>query len=138
MMAVLKAGVIVVTSTELAVMAGYIIFAPLIVGIFTDHAEVIATGTKALRAMAFILPFVGSVSMSRMSFQAMGKPFYAFGITVVRQLLLYIPLLLLFDHLWEFNGLICAQPVTEAIMMTVSVLLLRSVIRREERRYTDC
>lgn len=138
MMAVLKAGVIVVTSTELAVMAGYIIFAPLIVGIFTDHAEVIATGTKALRAMAFILPFVGSVSMSRMSFQAMGKPFYAFGITVVRQLLLYIPMLLLFDHLWEFNGLICAQPVTEAIMMTVSVLLLRSVIRREERRYTDC
>ena len=77
-------------------------------------------------------------SAFRLSFQAMGKPFYAFGITVVRQLLLYIPMLLLFDHLWEFNGLICAQPVTEAIMMTVSVLLLRSVIRREERRYTDC
>lgn len=53
-----------IVNNNLAVMAGYIIFAPLIVGIFTDHAE--------------------------------------------------------------------------AIMMTVSVLLLRSVIRREERRYTDC
>ena len=71
--------------------------------------------------------------MSRMSFQAMGKPQYAFAITLVRQFFLYIPLLLLLNRLFGFGGMIWAQPVTEMIMMAVSVSLLAAVIRREDR-----
>ncbi|MBQ3925141.1 MAG: hypothetical protein II696_06465, partial [Firmicutes bacterium] len=78
-----------------------------------------------------ILPFVGATSMSRMSFQAMGKPMYAFCITLVRQLVLYIPLLLLMNRMWGFGGLIWAQPVTEVIMMIISVRLLVGTIRKE-------
>ena len=70
--------------------------------------------------------------MSRMSFQAMGKPQYAFAITLVRQFFLYIPLLLLLNYLFGFGGMIWAQPVTEMIMMAVSVSLLLGVIRRED------
>lgn len=72
--------------------------------------------------------------MSRMSFQAMGKPKHAFAITLVRQLILYIPLLLLLNHLFAFEGMIWAQPVTELIMMAASVWLLSSVIKTEKRR----
>jgi Na+-driven multidrug efflux pump len=68
-----------------------------------------------------------------MSFQAMGKPQYAFGITLVRQLFLYVPLLLLLNRVFGFGGMIWAQPVTEVIMMAVSILLLVGVIRREIR-----
>ena len=132
MIEVLKAGVLVVTTAELMVMAVYGIFAPVLVGIFTASPEVTATGSRVLRAIMCILPFVGSVSMSRMSFQAMGKPQYAFGITLVRQLFLYIPLLLLLNRSFGFGGMIWAQPVTEVIMMAVSVTLLCRVIRREE------
>jgi Na+-driven multidrug efflux pump len=82
----------------------------------------------------FILPFVGAVSMCRMSFQAMGKPLCAFIITIVRQLFLYVPLLLLFDRLFGFGGMIWAQPVTEAVMMNVSILMLYTAIKREERQ----
>ena len=114
-------------------MAVYGVFAPHLIGIFTESPEVIATGARALRTLMCILPFVGAVSMSRMSFQAMGKPQYAFGITLVRQLLLYIPLLLLLNHAFGFDGMIWAQPVTEVIMMAVSILLLVGVIRREIR-----
>ena len=82
----------------------------------------------------FILPCVGATSMSRMSFQAMGKPQYAFVITLIRQLILYIPLLLLFNKLFGFQGMIHAQPVTELIMMIASVSLLVHEIRRTERK----
>lgn len=132
MLSVLKSGVMVVSCTELFVMAVYGITAPLLIGIFTDTAEVIETGSKVLRAIMFILPFVGAVSMCRMSFQAMGKPVYAFAITLVRQLFLYVPLLLLFDRIFGFNGMIWAQPVTEVIMMTGSVWLLYRTIKKEE------
>lgn len=80
-----------------------------------------------------ILPFVGAVSKSRTSFQAMGKPQYAFLITLVRQFGLYVPLLLVLNRLFGFGGMLWAQPVTEVIMMAVSVSLLISTIQREGR-----
>ncbi|MDO5106982.1 MAG: MATE family efflux transporter [Coriobacteriaceae bacterium] len=132
MLDVLRAGVTVVSAVELAVMAVCGIFAPQLIGIFTQSPEVVATGAKVLRALMCILPFVGATSMSRMSFQAMGKPQYAFAITLVRQLILYVPLLLLMNRIFGFDGMIWAQPVTELIMMGVSVGLLVRTIRSEE------
>ena len=136
MLKVLRSGVLIVTGTEGCIMLICGIFAPLLIGIFSDEPETVAIGTQVLRAMIWVLPFVGSVSMSRMSFQAMGKPQYAFGITLVRQLILYVPLLLLFDRVFGFSGMIWAQPVTELVMMAVSVTLLYQVIRREAKRLT--
>lgn len=136
MKSVLKAGIITVTGIEIVLMAGYGILAPVLVDIFTDSPEVIRVGAQAVRAMMLILPFVGSVSMCRMSFQAMGKPVYAFCITLVRQLILYIPLLIVFNKLFGFVGLIHAQPVTEAVMMLVSIVLLLRFIDRISDEYS--
>ena len=131
MLSVLWAGVLVVSITELAVMTAYGILAPQLIGIFSDTEEVVTLGARVLRTLMCILPFVGATSMCRMSFQAMGKPGYAFAITLIRQLFLYVPLLLLLDHIFAFSGMLWAQPVTEVIMMTVSVALLYRTIRRE-------
>ena len=49
----------------------------------------------------------------------------------MRQLILYIPLLLLLNHVFGFDGMIWAQPITEVIMMVASVTLLVKVIRKE-------
>ena len=134
MLDVLKAGVFVVTGTEIALMLVYGIFAPQFIGIFTDSSEVIEIGTKVLRTLMFILPFVGTVSMCRMAFQAIGKPQYAFSITLVRQLFLYVPLLILFNNIFSFGGMLWAQPVTEFIMMISSLALLYHVIKTEEHK----
>ncbi len=128
MLDVLKSGVLVVSSVELCIMGIFGIFAPQLIGIFTDSPEVIATGAKVLRTIMCILPFVGAVSMSRTSFQAMGKAQYAFVITLIRQLILYVPLLLILDHIFGFDGMIWAQPITEIIMMAVSVTMLAKMI----------
>lgn len=133
MLNILKSGIAVVSSVELCVMAIFGIFAPHLIGIFTQSPDVIATGAKVLRTLMCILPFVGAISMSRTSFQSMGKPQYAFTITLVRQLFLYVPLLLIFNHVFGFNGMIWAQPVTEVIMMIVSTTLLYRVISKHAR-----
>ena len=133
MKAILRSGVMIVTCTELVLMVLYGALAPLLIGIFSESEEVIKIGARVLRNIMFILPFVGTVSMCRMSFQAMGKPIYAFCITQVRQLILYIPLLLLLNSLFGFGGMIKAQPITEAVMMTVSLVLLYRFISAKER-----
>ncbi|MBR3629987.1 MAG: MATE family efflux transporter [Oscillospiraceae bacterium] len=133
MLRVLKAGVLIVSGTELFLMLWFGILAPLFIDVFTDSPEVIRTGSHVLRTIMWILPFVGAVSMSRMSFQAMGKPLYAFAITLVRQLILYIPLLLVLNRVFGFGGMLWAQPVTELIMMAASVWLLWFTIRQEQK-----
>lgn len=130
----IRSGVIVISSIELVILAVYGIMAPALIGIFTQSPEVIAIGTRALRAFMLMLPFVGSTSLVRNTFNAMGKPLYAFGITIVRQLLLYIPFLLLFNRFWGFDGLIHAQPTEEFICMIFALILLFRRIGTMEQR----
>ena len=126
----IRSGVIVITTMELCILVIYGVFAPNMIGIFSESSEVIQIGTVTLRSFMLMLPFVGSTSLVRNTFNAMGKPFYAFGITIVRQLLLYIPFLLLFNRLWGYTGLIHAQPVEEGICMVFSLILLFTKLNR--------
>ena len=130
MLSVLKSGILVLSSIELCVMAIFGIFAPQLIGIFSDSPEVIENGIRVLRANMCILPFVGAISMSRISFQSMGKAQYAFVITLMRQLFLYVPLLLILNRSLGFFGMIWAQPITEVIMMMVSVSMLVNMIQK--------
>lgn len=127
----IRSGVVVITAMELVVLGIYGIFAPAMIGVFSESPEVIQVGTTTLRAFMLMLPFVGSTSLVRNTFNAMGKPLYAFGITIVRQLVLYIPFLLLFNAVWGYNGLIHAQPVEEGICMVFSLVLLFTNLRKK-------
>ncbi len=124
----IRAGILVVTLVELGVMAFYALAAPGLVGLFTRDPVVLETGTKTLRAALLILPFVGTTAMVRNMYNAIGMPMYAFSITLVRQLLLYIPFLLLFNRIWGYRGLIHAQPAEEALCLLVSVFLLHRTL----------
>lgn len=133
MKVLVKAGIGVTTAVECCIMVFFGIFAPVLIGAFSDSAEVIRLGSMTLRASMLLLPFVGSTSITRNTYNAIGKPIYAFSITVVRQLVLYIPFLLLFHRFWGFRGLIHAQPVEEAICMVLALTLLFTTLNRFER-----
>ncbi len=128
----IRSGMFVTTAMELAVMVLYGVFAPIFIGLFTKSPEVLAIGTKTLRAFMLMLPFVGTTSIVRNTFNAIGKPMFAFGITVVRQLVLYIPFLLLFNAVWGYTGLIHAQPAEECLCMAFSLILLFRQLKRYE------
>lgn len=128
-------GVLVVTGVEILIMIFYGFSAPVLIGVFSSSENVVATGVKTLRAAMLMLPVVGTTSLVRNTFNAMGKPFFAFGITIVRQLVLYIPLLLLFNRLWGYTGLIHAQPAEEAVCMAFALWLLMTVTKRLERNF---
>lgn len=129
MLRLLRAAVLVTGVCELIVMAGFGLFAPQLIHIFSQTDQVVRIGARVLRANMCILPFVGAVSCSRASFQSMGKPMYALLITCVRQLVLYVPALLLMNRCFGFTGLIWTQPMTECIMMVFSLTLLSRYLR---------
>lgn len=128
----IKAGTGVTTAIEVCIMAVFGAFAPQLIGIFTESPEVIRIGTMTLRAFMLLLPFVGTTAIVRNTFNAIGKPLFAFGITIVRQLVLYIPFLLLFNQIWGYNGLIHAQPAEECVCMVFSLWLVLWQLKKYE------
>lgn len=132
--ALIRAGILVTSIVELGIMALYGIFAPNFIALFSRTPEVVGIGTRTLRAAMLMLPFVSATCISRNTFNAIGKPLYAFGITVVRQLVLYIPMLLFFNSVWGYTGLIYAQPVEEMVCMLFSLFLLSGAIKRFEAK----
>lgn len=133
----IRAGMLVICSTEIVVMCLFGVFARPLIALFSESPEVIDYGVMALRAAMLMLPFVGITSLVRNIYNAIGKPFFAFGITIVRQLILYIPLLILFDKLWGFTGLIYAQPCEELICMIFAVILMFASLKKFEKKVTQ-
>jgi len=65
------------------------------------------------------------------AFQGMGENRTGFWLAVIRQLVLYIPLLLLMDRLFGMYGLVWAQVLSDGIMA-----LVRFYFWRRECRHT--
>ncbi|MCQ2978543.1 MAG: MATE family efflux transporter [Clostridia bacterium] len=130
----IKSGFIVIVSIEIVVMIYFGIRANALIDYFTDDNEVILIGAKTLRAVMLMLPFVGITSLIRNVYNSIGKPLYAFGITIVRQLILYIPIMIIFDKMWGYTGLIFGQPCEELICMIFAVILLFTSLNRFEKK----
>ena len=101
---------------------------PFLVAVFTPLAEVRSSGTAILRTLILSLPFMGGITLCSTTFQAMGKPFKAFILTISRQGLLYIPLLFLLNHLFGLNGMVFSQPIADLIMLLVSSAFILKVL----------
>lgn len=137
MKSLFKAGVAVTVSIELAIMALFGLFAPALIGTFSESEQVIAIGTVTLRTFMLMLPFVAVTTVVRSTFNAIGKPLFAFGITLVRQLVLYIPFLLLFNRLWGYSGLIHAQPTEEVLCMIFALWLMLGRLKNLEKQQSS-
>jgi len=91
----------------------------------------VAAGITILRAVMFSLPFLGGTQLSTVTVQAMGKPVYALLLSISRQGILYIPLLLLLNTLGGFQGFIYAQAITDLLMLFVASVVLFFILKKD-------
>ena len=113
----------------LSIMLG--IFARSITGVFTSNPEVVDAATIILRALVLSLPFVGGQMLSTVTVQALGKALPALFLSISRQGLFFLPLLLLLNALFGFKGFIYAQPATDALMLLVATFIVWGILRKE-------
>ncbi len=128
-------------STALAVIFTIVfqLYAKEIVSLFIkDEPETVEAGVKFLKAFSLGLPFIGLQMTFMSTFQATGLAFRAFLLSLGRQLLIYVPLLLLFNSLMQLEGMIYAQPAADfissiaAVLMSISFLKKLKAMEKEE------
>lgn len=132
---IIKKGIIITSIIGLSLALIFGVFANSLIGLFTSEPEVINKGTIILRALIISLPFVGGQMISTTSAQSMGKVVVAFILSISRQGLLYMPLLIILNKVFGFSGFIYAQPITDMIMLTFSSVLLFKVMPKENNSY---
>ena len=81
-------------------------------------------GIPGLRMNFCITPILGFVMLVTTFFQSIAKPAPSIIITFLRQILFLIPFLYLFPVLWGINGIFAAQPVSDALALILSAILV--------------
>lgn len=90
--------------------------------LFTSVPEVIDVGVRFLRATTVAVPIL-ALQLTLMSiFQATGDAVKATIVSLGRQCLFYIPLLLLLNRIFGLDGLLFAQPAAD--LLTTSTALM--------------
>ena len=101
---------------------------PLLKYCFSASPDALSMGTFALRIIACSFLFAGVSILSSSVFQSLGFSRYSLWISLLRQIILLLPLSVVFllvrpEWVW------CAFPITELISTAVTLLLYRRVYR---------
>ncbi len=101
----------------------YIAFTDQIISIFINDEEVIQYGAKMLRALMLSGAFIGIMFVFSFSFQAMGKAVQSLILSVSRQGLVFLPVLMIGSKLLKLNGIIFAQPIADLVSLGIALVL---------------
>lgn len=119
MLAVIAA--VVVTTTGFLVVE---LAAPSIIKIFNSNADLVAIGTHGIRIYLSMLPVIGFQVISTNYFQAIGKAKISMFLSLVRQVIVLIPLLLILPPIFGLNGVWISGPTSDAVASIITVFFV--------------
>lgn len=82
-------------------------------GLFNKDPELIKLGADSMRIFFMFLPLVGMQMSSSSYFQAVGKPNQATLLGLSRQVLIFIPLLIILPRYWGLAGVWWSAPFSD-------------------------
>lgn len=124
----------IITTTTLATF-GWIfaeIFPSVIVRLFTTDEAIIQQGTGVLRIIVFMVPIIGVQIVGSSLFQALGKAIPSLILSMTRQILFLIPLVLIIPKVFQVGlfGIWIAFPISDFMSTLVTSVLLINEMKK--------
>lgn len=103
----------------------YFIFTPQIINIFNGEGDNLVTeyGVTILRGLNIAGPFIGILFTYNFAFQGMGKPIPSLVLSLGRQGLIFLPMLILMSKFVGFNGIVYAQSTADLVCIVIAVIM---------------
>jgi len=105
-----------------------------LVRIFNSDPELIAVATKGMRIFLSMLPLVGFQIISANYFQAVGKAPKAIFLSLLRQVLVLIPLLIILPKIFGLTGVWYAGPTADFVASLLTAIFLFKELRHLDER----
>ncbi|MGC9312471.1 MAG: MATE family efflux transporter [Sediminispirochaetaceae bacterium] len=100
--------------------------------LFTDDPLLIAAGASPLQVALCALPVLGIQILGFTLFQALGRPLRTLIVSLSRQLLFLVPLLMLLPMIWGIDGLWAAFPAADVLSVLLTLLMVRPIFSRKQ------
>ena len=119
---------------------GFIIiqlFPKQLISIFNNDPELIAAGIHGIRIYLFMLPIVAFQIVSSNYFQAIGKAKVSIFLSLSRQVIILIPLLLTLPRFFDLNGVWISGPSSDAIASVITAIFLYIEIKHLNELHSE-
>ena len=130
---VIKALKIAIYSATIFSIVGFLIvqiFDTQIIMLFNDNPDLIEIGSHGMRIYLFMLPVIGFQIIGANYFQAVGKAGYAIILSMSRQIIILIPLVLLLPGILGLNGAWLASPIADLVAAILTGIFLMKEIKK--------
>ena len=104
--------------------------------LFTTDETLIRISGHAIRVNMIIFPVVGVQMVCTGFFQSIGKAKISMLLSLSRQLLFFLPLLLILPNYYQVDGVWYSQPISDFISAIVAVTMLLNYIKRLKNEKT--
>ena len=117
----------------LVCLVGFVVFlscGELLMGFFTEDRELIVYGGKVIKYLAVGLP-VCALQQGAMSYlNGTGKAMRTLMVAMGRQIVVFVPMMLILQHFFADIGMMLAYPLTDIITTVPAVALCIGEIKR--------
>jgi len=112
------------------------LFPEFIISLFNNDPELITLGKKALRIVTMMMPLIGVQVLAGSMYQALGKPKPALIVSMSRQTLFLIPLILILPNFFKMGlmGVYWSFPIADVLSIILSTYMLRRQMKRLDQR----
>ncbi|PIK21034.1 MATE family efflux transporter [Prevotella intermedia] len=97
---------------------------------FTKDPELIKGSIKAIQIIMMMYPFIGCQMVITNFFQCIGKVKISIFLSLSRQLLFLLPLLVLLPNFYGINGVWASMPTSDLISVIVAISIMTVYLRR--------
>jgi Na+-driven multidrug efflux pump len=107
-----------------------LVFPEAIMRVFSKDPELVVSGSNALKLCVFCLPLAGSQAVGAAFFQALGRAVPALLLSLSRQALVLIPLVIVLPRVYGLNGVWSSFPVADALTFLITIAFVIAELKR--------
>lgn len=100
------------------------------IAVMADDKQLIELTVAGIRGFLLMMPLIGMQIINTNFFQSIGQAKIAFLLSLSRQVLLLIPLLLIMPGIWGLNGIWYAPPISDTLAFALSLFFMIRAYRR--------
>ncbi len=130
-METIRLSVLLAVGIMLAGLVIFQVFTPQLLGIFKASEETLAIGVPALRIVSLSFIFAGYCIILGSVFQALGNGSYSLINSIVRQMVVILPVAYLLARLWKPEALWWSFPIAEISSVILSTLMLHWIYKEK-------
>lgn len=104
-------------------LAVFFLFGPKLASVFLHDESLIHQAGYFIRILGLSAPMLGIINMITSYFQALSAAVKSLLITIMRNVILFIPAVIILNRFWQLDGVIAAQPVVETILAVICLMM---------------